>query len=83
MIDLIGDLDIDLFMSCFADDTKISYPINSIEDAEYFQECLVKLDTWQTENNMKFNNEKFKLLQFGKNENLKEAYTYLSPDCLM
>ena len=40
----------------------------------------MKLDTLQTENNMKFNNEKFKLLQFGKNENLKKAYTYLSPD---
>ena len=40
----------------------------------------MKLDTWQVENNIKFNNNKFKLLQFGKNKELKESYTYLSPD---
>ena len=67
-------------MSCFADDTKILYPINRIEDAEYFQEFLIKLNQWQIDNNMKLNNDKFKLLQFGKNEELINSYDYFSPD---
>ena len=67
-------------MSCFADDSKLFYSINNLEDAEYFQSCLEKLDSWQKENNMSFKNTKFQLVQYGRNLELREKYNYTSPD---
>ena len=55
IIDSIGDLDKRLTIGCFADDTKMFYSINSLEDASFFQDCIEKLNQWQIENNMTFN----------------------------
>ena len=80
LIDSIGDIDQNITMACFADDSKLFHSINSIEDAEYFQYCIEKLDNWQKVNNMSFNNGKFQLIQYGKNLNMRSDYNYLSPD---
>ena len=80
IIDSIGDLDANLTISCFADDSKLFYSINNLEDAEYFQSCLEKLNMWQKDNNMSFNNSKFQLVQYGRNYELRENYNYMSPD---
>ena len=44
------------------------------------QDDLLKLNLWESESNMVFNQSKFKWLQYGKNLNLKEDYNYISPD---
>ena len=80
IIDSIGDIDPNLTISCFADDSKLFYTINCLEDAEYFQTCLDKLNLWQHENNMSFNNSKFQFVQYGRNIELRENYNYMSPD---
>ena len=69
VIDSIGELDIKLFMSCFADYTKILYPIKSTEDAEYFQECLLKLNQWQIDNNMNLTMTSLNFLNLGRMRN--------------
>ena len=49
----------------FADDSKLSYRIDTLEDALYLQECLQKLQTWKKDNNMSFNVGKFNILKLG------------------
>ena len=66
--------------SIFADDTKATKEIKSIEDAEDLQKDLEILYNWQDINNMQFNDTKFQLLQFGKDKN-KHEYWYMTPDC--
>lgn len=63
----------------FADDSKLSQKINSIEDPLHLQNCLQKLQEWQQENNMAFNVEKFNLLKLSRNSHIKEEYNYLAP----
>ena len=67
IIDSIGEIDPNVTIACFADDSKLFYNIDCLEDAEYFQNCLDKLNIWQRENNMSFNNSKFQLVQYGMN----------------
>ena len=52
--------------SCFADDTRILLGIKDEEDTQMLQNDLHKLDKWADTNNVKFNANKFELLQYGK-----------------
>ena len=80
---LINDLGEDVFrsfISLFADDTRITRNINNQEDAEDFQEEINKVYDWCHKNNMKFNASKFEVLKHGKNESLKDDFTYFTPE---
>ena len=41
---------------------------------------MVKVYNWESSNNMKFNVEKFKLLQFDRNLDIECDYNYLGPN---
>ena len=44
------------------------------------QSDLNKVFTWADKNNMMFNSDKFELLRYGKNDELKENTVYFSGD---
>ena len=70
----LGDIDGNVgssVLASFADDTNISKAITNEEDVHHLQEDLNKVFSWATENNMQFNGEKFELLRYGPNTNLK------------
>ena len=79
IIDSLGDLNLEASIMSFADDSKITMPINNIEDALKLQKCLKKLDNWQLDNNMCFNVSKFNVLQMGKPHEMKTEYNYITP----
>ena len=66
-------------VSLFADDTRIMKSIEKEEDSETLQQELNKLYVWQKKSNMVFNEDKFELMQFGKNDDLKNSL-YFTPD---
>ena len=71
---LLSDIDKDIieaFVKSFADDTKIGKEIEEQKHITMLQNCIIKIFEWAEENNMQFNSEKFQLLRYGKNENLK------------
>ena len=71
---LISDIDKNVehsFMSSFADDTRIGKIISSVEDSRLLQEDLNRVFIWAEENNMEFNEEKFQLLRYGNNQDIK------------
>ena len=75
---LLSDIDKDIieaFVKSFADDTKIGKEIEEQNHITMLQNYIIKIFEWAEENNMQFNPEKFQLLRYGKNENLKlETY---------
>jgi hypothetical protein len=80
---LIGDIDVAIkssFLSSFADDTRVGKGIKNLNDANDLQCDLQTVFKWAFDNNMKFNNTKFELLQYGLNVNLKETTNYYGPD---
>ena len=80
---LINDLGEDVFrsfISLFADDTRLTRHINSQEDIEDFQDEINNVYDWCKRNNMKFNSTKFEVLKHGKNENLKDVFSYFTPE---
>ena len=81
IVDTIGGIhEDDLNILCFPDYTKLSLLIKDVDDTKNMQ-CIIKdPNTWQKRNNMMFNQGKFQVIQFGRDENLKNEYTYLSPD---
>ena len=74
------DKDIESIASMFADDTRVLGKIETINDVENLQFDLNKIYQWAEQNNMLFNNKKFELLRYGKNEDLKNSTFYLSAD---
>ena len=70
----------DSIVSCFADDTRILIGIKNEEDTQMLQNDLHKLYKWADTNNMKFNANKFELLRYGKEQEIKSATTYKSYD---
>ena len=64
----------------FADDTRILLGIKDDEDTQVLQNDLHKLCKWADTNNMKFNANKFELLGYGKEQEIKSATTYKSYD---
>ena len=65
----------DSTVSCFADDTLILFGIKDEEDTQMLQNHLHKLYKWADTNNMKFNANKFELLRYGKEQEIKSAIT--------
>ena len=71
----------DSTVSCFADDTRILLGIKDEQDTQMLQNDLQKLlYKWADTNNMKFNANKFELLRYGKEQEIKYATTYKSYD---
>ena len=68
----------DSTVSCFADDTRIQLRIKDEDDTQMLQNYLRKLYKWADTNNMKFNADKFELLRYGKEQEIKSATTYKS-----
>lgn len=76
---LISDIDSNVassFLSSFADDTRVGSAISSPEDANLLQRDLEAIYTWAETNNMLFNENKFELLRYGKNQGLKDSTQY-------
>ena len=64
----------------FADDTRLMADIQEEADVEKMQEDLDRIYSWADKNNMKFNSDKFELLRYGKNQDLKDDTIYFSAD---
>ena len=58
----------------FADDSKLVKELKSQSDHNQLQEDLNISIHWSKVNNMELNQKKFQLMQFGKDETLKEPY---------
>lgn len=50
--------------------------ITSVEDIEKLQADINKVFNWTAENNMMFNSNKFQVLRYGQNEDLKQNAGY-------
>ena len=64
---LIGDIDegvVALFLSSFADDTRITHGISSQDDTEALKQDLRAVYLWAKENNMEFDSDKFEHLRY-------------------
>ena len=76
---LISDIDKNVlhsFVSSFADDTRIGKEISSAEDTHLLQEDINHVFTWAEDNNMEFNEEKFQLIRYGTNKDIKTQTKY-------
>ena len=63
----IGDIDREINnsqVSCFADDTRIMKTIREENDRNLLQEDLNRIYRWANENEMKFNNNKFEMIDY-------------------
>ena len=75
---VINNIDFDLNKevanaTLFADDTRVAGGVSEEEDVEMFQDEINKIYRWQASNNMHFRSDKFELLRFGNNIELKES----------
>ena len=50
------------------------------EDVEQMQEDLQKIYQWGKRNNMEFNSEKFQVIRYGRDLNLKKSTDYFTGD---
>ena len=80
LIDSITDCEINAAIRLFADDTRITKHVKTESDMEELQDDLQNIYDWQQENNMLFNGNKFEMLRYGKNEDLKNSCNYLTPN---
>ena len=79
---LIGDIDKDVLHSIvksFADDTRATKLVKTIEDVIRLQEDLQRNYKWTHDNNMKLNSVNFELLWYGKKKLIKDQTNYTSP----
>ena len=79
---LIGDIDEDIVNSIvksFADDTRVTKAVGSVEDTNLLQSDLDKIYEWSNINNMLLNDIKFELLRYGINLQLKNETNYQTP----
>ena len=73
----INDLESELkksILRIFADDSKIVKPIKTLPDHDELQNELDIAMKWAENNNMELNHDKFQLMQYGKDQNLKTPY---------
>ena len=73
----INDLESEMqhsVLRVFADDSKIVKEIRNEEDHNKLQQDLNISVKWAEENNMELNQKKFQLMQYGKDESLKQPY---------
>ena len=76
---MINDIDENVqnvFLSSFADDTRIGMAIRNSDDAKLLQEALDNVYSWARDNNMMLNSSKFELLHYDNKKN--EPHMYLS-----
>ena len=66
----------DTIIQLFADDSKITTAITNSSDRMKLINALKSLFDWTTHNSMKFNEEKFQLLQMGSDDSLKLPYKF-------
>ena len=71
---------VESFLSSFADDTRIGKSVINEEDTTILQDDLNKVYEWASANNIFFNNNKFELLHYGLNTELKDVTGYVSSD---
>ena len=79
---LIGDIDkniVEAIVKSFADDTRATKSIDSIQDTIKLQQDLDKIYQWSDEANMVLNDVKFELIRYGNNTTIKEATSYTTP----
>ena len=81
IINDLGKLPLSSAVSIFADDTRVSRGISSEADAIQLQQDLDTIYKWQMQINLKFNADKFVLLQNGHCSDIKDRYNYLTPNC--
>ena len=80
---MISDIDTDIttsVVSSFADDTRVSKKIGSTDDTEVLQQDLNKIYAWSERNNMQFNDDKFELMRYGTDTEIKNQTCYKGPD---
>ena len=78
---LIADIDQDVkhsILKTFVDDTRLTKEIKDKIDTILLQEDLNATYHWAKTNNMEFNNLKFELLRYEKDEEIKLSTDYLS-----
>ena len=64
----------------FADDTRVSRGVSSIADVYQLQTDLSQIYNWQEQNNMLFNEKKFELVRYGKDQDIKNTSYYTGPN---
>ena len=63
-------------ITSFADDTRVRKKIKHGGDTTDLQQDLTKILSWAQENNMALNGDKFELISYGANQELKESTEY-------
>lgn len=79
---MISDIDnniVDSIIKTFADDTKVTKEVCSVEDGKRLQDSLNVIYEWANKNNMKFNETKFYLLRYGSDSELRLNISYKNP----
>ena len=81
---MIGDIDeevLESIVKSFADDTRATKAIKTLQDTSLLQNDLNAIYKWTDDNNMSLNDVKFEVLQYGKNQKnqLKNQTTYETP----
>ena len=78
---LMADIDMKVYHSLlksFADDTRVLKGVLDINDVSKLQSDLNNIYEWADKNNMEFNDLKFEVLRYGRDEALKTLTNYLS-----
>ena len=80
----IGDLGINMEDAMhkvlkYVDDSKFMGVVNNLEEVAAFQEKLNQIYNWANENNMRWNDMKFGLMRFGKDQNIKDDSILFTP----
>ena len=73
---LISDIDKDVaaaFVSSFADDTRVTLGTKNVIDSNSLQKDIDSVYKWADTNNMSFNCDKFEVLRYGYNQELKSS----------
>ena len=76
---MIGDIDVELRHSkatSFVDDTRVTRKMETEEDVAMLQEDLKRLMDWADRNNMVINQDKFELMRYGPQKNIKKNTNY-------
>ena len=74
----ISDMGKDLLaiILLYVDDSKVKDKIKTEEDVTRLQDNLNEIFKWEESNNMKFNGDKFQILRYGDNNQVKEDTLY-------
>ena len=62
----------------YVDDSKVKDKIETEEDVSRLQDNVDKIYEWERTNNMKFNGDKFLILRYGRNHEIKEDTCYFT-----